>query len=160
MIARALARPSKFALKATMRFGELSTMKAGLPTRLPDSFTSGLAQTLRTGSFMLTRFAHLPSLSIILIAAIVITGCAGIGQGPAAPSPQQQQAGIEVVNHIILMYQENRSFDHYSGTSTTIGRPWACRPMWTLPPRPPPMRPGTGADPSRVSTSMTNVTNR
>lgn len=65
---------------------------------------------------MSKRIAHLPLSSVPVIIVLMLAGCAGIGQGPAAPAtPPPPQAGIEVVNHIILMYQENRSFDHYFG---------------------------------------------
>jgi len=51
------------------------------------------------------------------ILAIALTGCGG-GTTSSAPTPTPTPtttAGIQAINHIIFMYQENRSFDHYFG---------------------------------------------
>src|SRR5215467_13985295 len=40
-----------------------------------------------------------------------LCGCQGVASGPTAPSDQ----GINSINHIIFMAQENRSFDSYFG---------------------------------------------
>lgn len=56
-----------------------------------------------------------------LAIALIVAGCGGTAVS-SAPSPTPSPtpttspaAGIEVINHIIFMYQENRSFDHYFG---------------------------------------------
>src|SRR5262245_51426891 len=48
----------------------------------------------------------------------VLTGCQGLGSGaPPQPTPQ---ATINAVNHVIIMVQENRSFDSYFGHMTAF----------------------------------------
>lgn len=51
-----------------------------------------------------------------------LTACAGIsGGGSSTPPPTQPPTGsIDSVNHVILMFQENRSFDHYFGQMTAF----------------------------------------
>jgi phospholipase C len=49
---------------------------------------------------------------------LVLSACGGIGSTPgpgSSPTPVNPAGDIHSVNHIILMYQENRSFDHYFG---------------------------------------------
>jgi phospholipase C len=62
----------------------------------------------------------LSSLFVGVFFAILITGCGGVsgnkGQNPGMPEPQP--AGITAVNHVIILLQENRSFDHYFGQMT------------------------------------------
>lgn len=63
--------------------------------------------------------------SIVLIATVsfVLTACGGTGTGlrpGPAPTPQPtppptNTQGINSINHIVFMFQENRSFDHYFG---------------------------------------------
>jgi phospholipase C len=52
--------------------------------------------------------------------AILITGCGSVsgnkGQTPGMVGPQP--AGITAVNHVVVLLQENRSFDHYFGQMT------------------------------------------
>src|SRR5258706_12360147 len=60
---------------------------------------------------MKTQRPRLVILPYALLTAILLAGCAGLGSGPTKPGT----GGIENVNHIIFMYQENRSFDHYFG---------------------------------------------
>ena len=54
-----------------------------------------------------------------LIALILLTGCnavTGSGNSTTSPAgPQNPQATLKSINHIILFMQENRSFDHYFG---------------------------------------------
>jgi len=55
-----------------------------------------------------------------LITILLLTGCQSItgggGSGTSSPgSPQNPQATLKSINHIILFMQENRSFDHYFG---------------------------------------------
>lgn len=45
---------------------------------------------------------------------MLICACQGLQQGPGAP-PLPQDPGVSNINHIIIMAQENRSFDHYFG---------------------------------------------
>lgn len=44
----------------------------------------------------------------------VLVGCHGLEAGPA-PNPPPPTNSLQSVNHIIVMAQENRSFDHYFG---------------------------------------------
>ncbi|MGC2696494.1 MAG: alkaline phosphatase family protein [Candidatus Angelobacter sp.] len=60
---------------------------------------------------------------ILLVSALVSAGCAGLGAttpqptptATPAPSPTPTPTLQSSVNHIIIMAQENRSFDHYFG---------------------------------------------
>lgn len=53
-----------------------------------------------------------------------VTGCGGSSGGKGAgPTPPPNpggpsSAGITSVNHVVIMIQENRSFDHYFGQMT------------------------------------------
>src|SRR3981081_1213144 len=77
------------------------------------------------------RFRFISLLSGVAFAMLVI-GCGGgsgaKGGGPTpAPSPPAPTptpggpppAGITAVNHVVIMIQENRSFDHYFGQMTS-----------------------------------------
>lgn len=58
------------------------------------------------------------SISLILLALVfAFTGCAGIrgDSGGTTPPPASSGTLKTKVNHIVLMMQENRSFDHYLG---------------------------------------------
>ncbi len=47
---------------------------------------------------------------------LVIPGCAGLGTSTGtSPSPPPTTPSVSVLNHIIFLAQENRSFDHYFG---------------------------------------------
>jgi phospholipase C len=53
-----------------------------------------------------------------LLIALVIAGCGGGTVSTPGPTPTPTPTtspGIQAINHIIFMYQENRSFDHYFG---------------------------------------------
>ncbi|HZQ96253.1 MAG TPA: alkaline phosphatase family protein [Candidatus Sulfotelmatobacter sp.] len=45
---------------------------------------------------------------------LLICACQGLKQGPGAP-PIPLDPGVTAINHVIVMAQENRSFDHYFG---------------------------------------------
>ena len=69
-------------------------------------------------------------MAVISAAACVLTACAGPGQ-PAS----QSQNGIHKIQHVIVIQQENRSFDSYFGTypgadgiPTANGKPTVCVP--------------------------------
>ena len=54
--------------------------------------------------------------------ALLVIGCGGVsgnkgGQNPPGTVPPQP-AGITAVNHVVILLQENRSFDHYFGQMT------------------------------------------
>jgi phospholipase C len=56
----------------------------------------------------------------VVLLALLISACAGLRAGPGptpspTPTPAIGTGDIHSLNHIILMYQENRSFDHYFG---------------------------------------------
>lgn len=63
------------------------------------------------------------SVAIITIIAFLIASCgggnnltpAGPGTGTNNTPPPQPQGSLQSINHIIFMFQENRSFDHYFG---------------------------------------------
>jgi phospholipase C len=58
---------------------------------------------------------------ILGVAAVlgVLTACAGVGSSTSTPPPSSAPPGdISSVNHIVIMLQENRSFDHYFGFMT------------------------------------------
>jgi phospholipase C len=52
-------------------------------------------------------------LVLVILTAAILQGCVGL-TGPAEP-PANNPAGLQAINHIIFMLQENRSFDHYFG---------------------------------------------
>jgi phospholipase C len=57
----------------------------------------------------------------VVIVLGVLTGCGGVGSSappPAAPPPTPVPDLSSSVNHIVIMFQENRSFDHYFGFMT------------------------------------------
>src|SRR5690348_16920962 len=66
---------------------------------------------------MTSRFR---SLLLVAASAALVTGCGGVshnkGQNPGTVEPQP--AGITAVNHVVVLIQENRSFDHYFGQMT------------------------------------------
>jgi phospholipase C len=51
----------------------------------------------------------------VLLAVIVETGCGGGGSKSKSDNQQQQQQISPSINHIVVMMQENRSFDNYFG---------------------------------------------
>jgi len=46
--------------------------------------------------------------------AMLISSCQGLQLGPGAP-PVPLDPGVSNINHVIVMVQENRSYDHYFG---------------------------------------------
>jgi phospholipase C len=46
--------------------------------------------------------------------ATFLCACQGLKEGPGAP-PLPLDPGVSAINHVIVMAQENRSFDHYFG---------------------------------------------
>ena len=56
--------------------------------------------------------------------AMLLIGCGGVSggkkQNPGTVGPQP--AGITAVNHVVILLQENRSFDHYFGQMTAYRR--------------------------------------
>ena len=59
---------------------------------------------------------ELPNLRVVLltIVAAVLAACGPLASGPLRPSPSPN--GIHKIKHVIVVMQENRSFDHYFGT--------------------------------------------
>ena len=67
------------------------------------------------GSSSLTRF--FPILVIGLVTSVFAWAVSGATYSTAPKSPPPSQgAGIHVIKHVIVIMQENRSFDHYFGT--------------------------------------------
>ena len=58
--------------------------------------------------------ARLGPRPLVLVAAVALTGCLPSFGGPAEPSPAAE--GIHSIQHVVVIMQENRSFDHYFGT--------------------------------------------
>jgi phospholipase C len=58
------------------------------------------------------RFVRLPLLPLGCI--LILAGCGG-GGGSGTPPPTPGATGLQRVNHIIVMMQENHSFDNYFG---------------------------------------------
>jgi phospholipase C len=53
--------------------------------------------------------------SFVVFAAAIVSGCGGSATSPPAPSPQTSAAG-HYIKHIVIVIQENRSFDNmFSG---------------------------------------------
>ena len=65
-----------------------------------------------------TRFvARRSVLAVILAAIAVVFGVAcGRGENPDLPPPTVSEAGIHQIKHVVIIMQENRSFDSYFGT--------------------------------------------
>ena len=52
----------------------------------------------------------------IVALTLALCGCQGLSSGPTTPSnPPGSNSGIDAINHIVVMVQENRSFDTYFG---------------------------------------------
>jgi phospholipase C len=51
---------------------------------------------------------------VTIVLLLMICGCQGLQSGATAP-PTPQDAGVTAINHIVVMVQENRSFDNYFG---------------------------------------------
>jgi phospholipase C len=54
----------------------------------------------------------------VLLALLLLTGCQGVSAGGPTPTPTPTATptpGLQSINHIIFMMQENRSFDAYFG---------------------------------------------
>src|SRR5512132_3683306 len=64
-----------------------------------------------TGKPILTR---LSLLALIAGLAMFLVSCQGLANGPAG-GPTTGNSLQTSVNHIVIMVQENRSFDHYFG---------------------------------------------
>jgi phospholipase C len=71
----------------------------------------------------MSDLSRLKSVALISLVSFVLTACGGTGSGlqqgssptpPPAPPPPNTQ-GINSINHIVFMFQENRSFDQYFG---------------------------------------------
>ena len=63
----------------------------------------------------MNRFASYSTAGIGAL-MLALCGCQGLSSGPTAPSnPTGSNSGINSINHIIVMVQENRSFDNYFG---------------------------------------------
>jgi phospholipase C len=60
------------------------------------------------------------SLLAYTIFTVVVAGCGGVSgsksKNPGTVGPQPE--GITAVNHVVVLIQENRSFDHYFGQMT------------------------------------------
>jgi len=67
---------------------------------------------------------------------LLIASCSGSGSGAGSGEDGRPPAGLEKIDHIVIIMQENRSFDHYFGTfpgadgipMTKDGKPTVCIP--------------------------------
>jgi phospholipase C len=60
------------------------------------------------------RIQKVCATALIIGLSMLISACQGLQQGPGAP-PIPLDPRVTDINHIIIMAQENRSFDHYFG---------------------------------------------
>jgi phospholipase C len=61
------------------------------------------------------------SVLLVISSLAVMTACQGLGaSSQPSPTPSPTPGTIQSVNHIIIMLQENRSFDSYLGNMTTF----------------------------------------
>ena len=61
------------------------------------------------------------SLFLVISSLAVMTACQGLGTAAQpSPTPSPTPGTIQSVNHVIIMLQENRSFDSYLGNMTTF----------------------------------------
>ncbi|HYG98214.1 MAG TPA: alkaline phosphatase family protein [Terriglobales bacterium] len=83
-------------------------------TRLPE-----LACLTETALFSSTVKREVRLLLALLLCGLLLTGCGGV-TGSANRDPGQNTGGgnIQAVNHVIIMLQQNRTFDHYFGQMT------------------------------------------
>ena len=51
----------------------------------------------------------------LLVCGLLLASCGGSGNGSGTPPPKPQAMGLARVNHVIVMMQENHSFDNYLG---------------------------------------------
>jgi phospholipase C len=51
----------------------------------------------------------------MIVFLLVLCGCQGLVSGPTTTTPPPTNLGINSINHIVFMAQENRSFDTYFG---------------------------------------------
>jgi phospholipase C len=79
------------------------------------------------------RFAMYPALALCAIVAVSAAQPAARSQGVTAPAPAL--SGIHKIQHVIIIQQENRSFDSYFGTypgadgiPMSAGKPTVCNP--------------------------------
>src|SRR5689334_5603251 len=70
---------------------------------------------------MKTKGSKIVSSTLLLItmpvAMLLLAGCQGLGGGGSSPTPTPVpgSASLNSINHIVLLMQENRAFDHYFG---------------------------------------------
>ncbi|HUQ49828.1 MAG TPA: alkaline phosphatase family protein [Terriglobales bacterium] len=67
------------------------------------------------------EYTRREALALIAGATVAATGCRGLEMGPAdtgsggGSSAGGSTSGMNNINHVVFMFQENRSFDHYFG---------------------------------------------
>lgn len=61
------------------------------------------------------RMSDLKGRSVLVLIAIVCSGCGGSNAGPTRPAVQPL-ASLAPIQHIVFMVKENRTFDNYFGT--------------------------------------------
>ena len=80
-------------------------------------------------------------LSAVVVAAIALTTLAACAHGDVIKTTKRVDTGIHKIKHVIVVMQENRSFDSYFGTypgadgiPMSNGRPTVCMPSGTKAP--------------------------
>jgi phospholipase C len=63
-----------------------------------------------------SQFARIALIVQVAIAAAVTTSAAWAANIEKQPEPIQEMSALDRINHIIVIYQENHSFDNYLGT--------------------------------------------
>jgi phospholipase C len=77
--------------------------------------------------FRFRSLSAFTAVTVCMAMAMLVTGCGSVSGNNAAaptptPAPGTPPAGITAVNHVVMLIQENRSFDHYFGQMTAYRR--------------------------------------
>jgi len=78
---------------------------------MPDQFSSTRASSIRAS----TQLQKAPLTAAVATLLVVLAGCRGLGNSPAGGPTGGGASGLQQVNHIIILAQENRGFEHYFG---------------------------------------------
>jgi phospholipase C len=65
------------------------------------------------------------ALLVSAVFAMLVIGCGGVSsKSKPGPTPGPPPDGITAVNHVVILLQENRSFDHYDSVSSGKCHPY------------------------------------
>ncbi len=83
---------------------------------MPDQLSSARVSSTRSSSVRASTRLQKASLTAALATyLVVLAGCRGLGNSPAGATTGGGASGLQQVNHIIILAQENRGFEHYFG---------------------------------------------